>query len=170
MFSNPMTSPEVFERSLPYRGTTLTTFADSRLTVLATAPPHPASYDFAITRALVPGGPEPNKKGLGNFIPFTVIDKSIALTPEFNSCALKSKVQCPTSKVCLTNETRVQWFKLHKDIGHWTLDRLISLPLRLRKNLAGGRGKTARCCAPRGSCRDPDPPPPARLCRAALPQ
>jgi len=44
--------------------------------VLATAPPQPASYDFAITRALVPGGPEPSRKGLGNFIPFTVIDKS----------------------------------------------------------------------------------------------
>src|SRR2546421_2093738 len=83
MFSNPMTSPEVRERNLPYRGTTLTTFADSRLTVFATAPPQPASNDLAITRAFVPGGPEPSRNGLGKVIPFTTIDRSICLSPHF---------------------------------------------------------------------------------------
>src|SRR6185436_17862310 len=76
-FSNPITSPVDRERSFPQRGATFTTFADSRLTVFATAPPQPASYDFASTRAFVPGGPEPRTNGFGNFMPLTVIDKSI---------------------------------------------------------------------------------------------
>src|SRR6266446_8285378 len=79
MFSNPITSPLLRERNLPYRGTTLTTLLDSRLTVFATAPPQPASNDFASTRALVPGGPEPSRNGLGNLIPLTVIERSIDL-------------------------------------------------------------------------------------------
>src|SRR5207237_7843545 len=77
MFSKPITSPLLRERNLPYRGTTLTTLLDSKLTVFATAPPQPASYDFASTRALVPGGPEPNRNGLGNLMPLTVIERSI---------------------------------------------------------------------------------------------
>src|SRR6185369_5893091 len=77
IFSKPITSPVDLERSFPERGTTFTTFADSRLTVFATAPPQPASNDFASTRAFVPGGPEPRTNGLGNFMPLTVIDKSI---------------------------------------------------------------------------------------------
>ena len=77
MFSKPITSPEVRERSLPSRGTTFTTLADSGLIVFATAPPQPAFYDLAITLAFVPGGPEPSRKGLGKVIPFTTIDKSI---------------------------------------------------------------------------------------------
>src|SRR5436190_11114400 len=74
-----MTSLFSRDRSLPYRGTTLTTLLDSRLTVFATAPPQPASKALASTRALVPGGPEPNKKGLGNLMPLTVIERSIDL-------------------------------------------------------------------------------------------
>src|SRR5437867_11407364 len=81
MFSNPITSPLLRERSLPYRGTTLTTLLDSRLTVFATAPPQPASNDLASTRAFVPGGPEPSKNGFGNLIPLTVMDRSIWFAP-----------------------------------------------------------------------------------------
>src|SRR6218665_143807 len=47
----------------------------SRLIVLQTTPPHPRSNERAITRALVPGGPEPSKKGLSNSIPLTVVFK-----------------------------------------------------------------------------------------------
>src|SRR5436305_14720659 len=54
------------------------TFALSKLTVFATAPPHPASNDFAMTRAFVPGGPEPSRKGFGNLMPLTVIESSIS--------------------------------------------------------------------------------------------
>src|ERR1043165_2991103 len=72
-----MTSFVSRERSFPYRGTTLTTLLDSRLTVLATAPPQPASNDFASTRAFVPGGPEPSRNGLGNLMPLTVIERSM---------------------------------------------------------------------------------------------
>src|SRR5690349_4216939 len=113
MFSKPITSPVDLERSFPYRGTTFTTFADSRLTVFATAPPQPASNDFASTRAFVPGGPEPSTNGLGNFMPLTVMDRSINSTP---------------------------------------LNRL----LERRKYPVVDRGRTARCCARRGSYRDRD--------------
>src|SRR5882724_10813184 len=108
IFSNPITSPEVLDLSFPYRGTTFTTFADSSDTVLATAPPQPASYDLAITRAFVPGGPEPNKKGLGNLIPLTVIERSIdqllkspmSKSPTSNVQSRKSKVQRRLCKSC----------------------------------------------------------------------
>src|ERR1044071_10181285 len=53
------------------------TFALSRLTVFATTPPQPASKDLAMTRAFVPGGPEPSRKGLGNLMPLTVIERFI---------------------------------------------------------------------------------------------
>src|ERR1051325_3337425 len=55
--------------------------------VFATAPPQPASKDFASTRAFVPGGPEPSRKGLGNLIPLTVIERSIK-TPQASNCGL----------------------------------------------------------------------------------
>src|ERR1044072_2922996 len=71
--------------------TTFTTLADSRLTVFATAPPQPASNDFASTRAFVPGGPEPRTNGLGNFMPLTVMDRSMmfsvfSLPPVSRTC------------------------------------------------------------------------------------
>src|SRR5215813_8455174 len=86
IFSKPITSPETLERSLPYRGTTFTTLADSSETVLATAPPQPASYDLVITRAFVPGGPEPRTNGLGNLMPLTVIERSI-----LHSCSVRDQ-------------------------------------------------------------------------------
>mmetsp|Transcript_13437 Transcript_13437/g.26794 ORF Transcript_13437/g.26794 Transcript_13437/m.26794 type:complete len:342 (+) Transcript_13437:913-1938(+) len=48
IFSHPITSPFP-DRSWAYRGVTFFTFAESRLTVLATTPPHPSSKAFFIT-------------------------------------------------------------------------------------------------------------------------
>src|SRR5437879_1632944 len=45
--------------------------------VLQTMPPQPRSYDLAITRALVPGGPDPRTNGLSNFIPLTTIARLV---------------------------------------------------------------------------------------------
>src|SRR5688572_22998549 len=56
------------------------TFEASRLMVLMTMPPQPRSYDLEMTRAFVPGGPEPRTKGFSNFIPLTVIERSAATT------------------------------------------------------------------------------------------
>src|SRR5689334_16792069 len=49
--------------------------------VLQTIPPQPRSYDRAITLPLVPGGPDPSRNGLSNFMPFTVIDRSVTAPP-----------------------------------------------------------------------------------------
>src|SRR5436190_23768340 len=45
----------------------------SRLMVLAMTAPQPSSKALPMTLALVPGGPEPMTKGLGNLIPLTVV-------------------------------------------------------------------------------------------------
>src|SRR4029453_4109005 len=82
IFSKPITSPVVLEQRFSQRRTPFPTFADSRLTVLATAPPQPASNDFASTRAFVPGGPEPRTNGLGNLMPLTVMDRSMNRNPQ----------------------------------------------------------------------------------------
>src|ERR1043165_5969317 len=47
--------------------------------VLHTIPPQPRSNDRAITRALVPGGPEASRKGLSNWIPVTVVFRDGAI-------------------------------------------------------------------------------------------
>src|SRR5438477_6476396 len=49
--------------------------------VLATIPPHPRSYERAITLPLVPGGPEPSTNGFSNFMPLTVILRSVTSPP-----------------------------------------------------------------------------------------
>lgn len=54
-----------------HRGVTLTTFEQSRLTVLAITPPQPSWKALRITAWLVPGGPDPITKGLGSLRPFT---------------------------------------------------------------------------------------------------
>src|SRR5690349_13008596 len=52
------------------------TLLASRLIVLITQPPQPSSKLLPITRAFVPGGPEPSTNGFSNFIPLTTIDRS----------------------------------------------------------------------------------------------
>src|SRR4051794_21743877 len=51
----------------------LVTLGASRLLVLAVTPPQASSNALPMTLALVPRGPEPMMKGLGNLIPFTVV-------------------------------------------------------------------------------------------------
>ncbi len=57
--------------------------------VLQTTPPQPSSNAFAMTFALVPGGPEPSTNGFSNFIPSTVIS-SLATAPSYGSCSTMS--------------------------------------------------------------------------------
>src|SRR6056297_477958 len=45
----------------------------SKQTVFADAAPQPSAKARQITRALVPGGPEPITNGLGNLMPLTVV-------------------------------------------------------------------------------------------------
>src|SRR5262245_44703657 len=49
------------------------TFVESSEIVFATTPPQPASNARAITRPLVPGGPDPRTNGFLNFSPLTSI-------------------------------------------------------------------------------------------------
>src|ERR1051325_3708536 len=57
------------------------TFDASSANVLATIPPHPRSKDRAITLPFVPGGPEPSTNGLSNFMPLTVMLRSVTSPP-----------------------------------------------------------------------------------------
>jgi hypothetical protein len=58
------------------------TLEASRLMVLMTQPPQPRSKLLAMTRALVPGGPEARTNGFWNFIPLTTMERSgIGLPP-----------------------------------------------------------------------------------------
>src|SRR5476651_1942553 len=49
------------------------TFEASRLTVFAITAPQPSRNARLMTLRLVPGGPEPMTKGLGNFRPSTMV-------------------------------------------------------------------------------------------------
>src|SRR5436190_1341413 len=57
------------------------TFDASSAKVLATMPPQPRSNERAITLPLVPGGPEPSTNGLSNFMPLTVMLRSVTSPP-----------------------------------------------------------------------------------------
>src|ERR1041385_5895060 len=57
------------------------TFDASSANVLATIPPQPRSKDRAITLPFVPGGPEPSTNGLSNFMPLTVMLRSVTSPP-----------------------------------------------------------------------------------------
>src|ERR1051325_3447234 len=57
------------------------TFDASSANVLAPIPPHPRSKDRAITLPFVPGGPEPSTNGLSNFMPLTVMLRSVTSPP-----------------------------------------------------------------------------------------
>src|SRR3954468_25008728 len=66
--------------------------------VLQTLPPQPRSNDFAITFALVPGGPDPSRNGFSNSIPLTVTFSAGAMeTPQELRCVdrgVSSKQPC----------------------------------------------------------------------------
>src|SRR5690349_2378468 len=57
------------------------TFEASIEKVLATMPPQPRSNDRAMTLPLVPGGPEPSTNGFSNFMPLTVMPRSVTSPP-----------------------------------------------------------------------------------------
>src|SRR3954463_10196616 len=57
---------------------TLITSLSVRLVVLATTPPQPAAKALQMTRALVPGGPLPNTKGLSKSRPLTRMARVVA--------------------------------------------------------------------------------------------
>src|SRR4051794_8014177 len=64
--------------------------------VLHTMPPHPRSNDFAMTRALVPGGPDPRTNGLSNSMPLTVIASDGAIGAALPTRATKRGSRSPT--------------------------------------------------------------------------
>src|SRR5215468_8284933 len=57
------------------------TWLASSANVLATMPPQPRSNDRAITLPFVPGGPDPSTNGLSNFMPLTVMLRSVTSPP-----------------------------------------------------------------------------------------
>src|SRR5262252_9925552 len=66
--------------------------------VLATMPPQPRSYDRAITLPLVPGGPDPSRNGLSNFMPLTVMLRSVTSPPSGNGWAITGREGGSTGK------------------------------------------------------------------------
>src|SRR5262245_17200906 len=86
-------------------------------------------------------------------MPLTVIERSI-----------EGLLEALMIADCRLEETRC--FK--SAIGNRESAMFSSRPLALRTYLAGGRGRTARCCELRESYRGPNQRPPTRPCRAAL--
>src|SRR5687767_3607460 len=72
------------------------TLLESRLMVLQTTPAQPRSYDLAITRALVPGGPEASRNGFSKCMPSTSIASEGAMA---GSLPLRGKRSIPSGTV-----------------------------------------------------------------------
>src|SRR5215470_7736848 len=77
-------------------------------------PPQPRSNDRAITLPFVPGGPEPSTKGFSNFIPLTVMLRSVTSPP-----GVDAETAGLTRRIAAFNSVYSTRAMAEKTITHW---------------------------------------------------